>query len=168
MPSGQDAGSVTCGSHLGPPVITVMAAAWLTLLRSASPWASETLPWMLQGHGAGVLSGRYTPSGPGPGAIHQPHLFPAQAPVLRPRLQGSRAGVSWASQGPQQRGGRRFEGTQSQIHSDLRPRLQVSQVTKEAVLVQLEGHAYPAPSGTRFACESRGGAVTKGSESGHQ
>lgn len=97
-----------------------------------------------------------------------PRLFPAQVPVLRPRLQGSRAGVFWASQGPQQKGGRRFEGTQSQIHSDLRPRLQVSQVTKEAVLVQLEGHARPAPSGTHFLCESQGGAVTKGSESGHQ
>lgn len=51
---------------------------------------------------------------------------------------GEQGGVCWVSQGPQQRGGRRCAGTQSKTHSDRRPGLQVSQGTKEAVLVQLE------------------------------
>ena len=71
VPSGRDAGYVTCGSHPGPLVITLMAAAWLTLLRSASPWASENLRQTLQGHGVGGLSGRRTHSGPGPGAVYR-------------------------------------------------------------------------------------------------
>lgn len=71
------------------------------------------------------------------------------------------------SQGPQQKGGRRSAGTQSKIHSDRRPGLQVSQGTKEAA-GPAGGHARPAPSGTHFLCEPQGGAVTKGSGRGDQ
>ena len=169
MPSGRGAGCVTCGSHLGPPVITLMAAEWLTAQVSLPTGQRDPLP-----AASGTRGGRneweaqtlWTRARSRPsGAL--PRLFPAQAPVLRPRLQGSRAGVSWVSQGPQQKGGRRCAGTQSKIHSDRRPGLQVSQGTKEAAGAA-GGQARPAPSGTRFLCEPQGGAVTKGSGRGDQ